>query len=86
MSDRDCPICSGRSSHEQVPQKDEFTHNCSRCGRFHITGLKSQTLPAEIGRDPSLMAKLQRYIAQRNSAGEVPKLDTIAIDEAINMP
>lgn len=32
MSDRSCPICGGESAWDQIPKKDEFTHECSECG------------------------------------------------------
>ena len=77
MSERRCPICRGDSSYEQVPRKDEFLHTCSRCGRFHVTGLK----PAQ---NPGIAEQLQRHIGEKTSAGITPKLDALAIDEALN--
>jgi len=84
LSDRNCPICGGSATWEQVPGKDEFVCTCPDCGQFQITGLKSQVLPVEIAQNVGLKAKLQKYIRSANLRSETPLLDAHAIDEALS--
>ncbi len=82
MSDRNCPICGGESAWEQIPKKDEFTHECSECGRFKVSGLKSTTLPAQLKANPALREGLPLLLKAANARGETPELDDVFIDEA----
>ncbi len=80
--DRDCPICGGSSTSEQVPQNDMFRHECPHCGRFEVAGLTSDTLPGRIMQNPALRIGLPLHIQEANERGETPELDAFFIDEA----
>ncbi len=83
MSDRNCPICGGRSAWERIAQKDIYRHECHHCGRFVVTGLTSDTLPGLITQNPALGIGLPLHIQEANERGETPELDAFFIDEVL---
>lgn len=77
-SNRRCPICKLDQEHVEVWDYGErFSLECSRCGKFTITGTA-----AAVAENRALGPKLSAWIRDRTEAGaEVPEINSRNLDE-----